>query len=171
MPRLLLARHAKSSWDDPSLRDHDRPLNPRGRGDAPRMGAALRESDLVPDLVYSSTSARTRETWAGLSEGMGVSPEIEFLPELYLASPGTMLAAVQSAPRSAGTLMILAHNPGTHALAVALAARGDPEALGAMRAKFPTGAVAVLDFPGPDWRDVDGDGVLVSFLRPRALGN
>lgn len=169
MPRLLLARHAKSSWDDASLRDHDRPLNDRGAGDAPRVGAALRDEDLIPDLVYSSTSVRTRETLAGLSEGLEASPDIEFLPELYLASARDMLAAVQSAPPEIETLMLLAHNPGTHALAVSLARSGDPRALADMRAKFPTGAVAVLDFPGPGWRAVDGGGTLMWFLKPRAL--
>lgn len=170
MPTLLLARHAKSSWEDSSLRDHDRPLNRRGASDAPRVGAALLERDLVPDLVLSSTSARTRETLAGMEEGIGSPLMTDFLPELYLASPGTMLSAIQSAPPDTGTLMVLAHNPGTHALAVGLASTGSAEAKEAMRFKFPTGAVAIFTFDHPDWRDVRSGGHLVEFLRPRLLG-
>ena len=127
------------------------------------------DRDLVPDLVLSSTSVRTRETLAGLEDGMGSSLTADFLPELYLASPGTMLSAIQSAPPRADTLMILAHNPGTHALAVGLAATGSAEAREAMRFKFPTGAVAVLSFDVGDWRDVRNDGHLVEFIRPRLL--
>ncbi|NNM32739.1 MAG: histidine phosphatase family protein [Gemmatimonadetes bacterium] len=170
MPTLLLARHAKSSWDDPSLRDHDRPLNRRGASDAPRIGAALLERDLVPDLVLSSTSARTRETLAGMEEGTGIPLTADYLPELYLASPGTMLSAIQSAPRDAETLMVLSHNPGTHALAVGLTATGPQEAREAMRFKFPTGAVAILTFDLDDWRHVRNDGHLEEFIRPRLLG-
>ena len=169
MPRLLLARHAKSSWNDPSLRDHDRPLNNRGRRDAPRIGAALRERDLVPDLVYSSTSARTRETWDGIESELDGSPQVEFLPELYLASPGSMLAVIQSAPPDVETLMVLSHNPGTQALAVGLVADGPGDAMRAMRLKFPTGAVALIDLPAPRWGDVRDDGTLLEFLQPRLL--
>ena len=169
MPTLLLARHAKSSWDDHSLRDHDRPLNRRGASDAPRIGAALRERDLIPDLVLSSTSQRTRETLEGIEEGLGASLVTDFLPELYLASPGAMLSAIQSAPPDADTLMVLAHNPGTHALAVGLAATGPEDAMEAMRFKFPTGSVAVLDFDHRHWRDVRDDGTLIEFIRPRFL--
>ncbi|MDH3223141.1 MAG: histidine phosphatase family protein [Gemmatimonadota bacterium] len=169
MPTLLLARHAKSSWADGSLRDHDRPLNRRGADDAPRVGSALRARDLIPDLVYSSTSARTRETLAGLEDGFEMPLQVHYVPELYLASPGTMLAAVQSAPDEVETLMILAHNPGTHALAVGLAADGNRKDLEQMRLKFPTGAVAVLNFDLDRWADIQGGGTLVEFILPRSL--
>ena len=169
MRRLLLARHAKSSWSDPALRDHDRPLNSRGRGAAPKIAAALRDADLLPDLVYSSTSARTRETWARMEPDLGGNAIVEFLPELYLASAGGMLAVIQSAPPGVSTLMLLGHNPGTHALAVGLAGQGDREDLLEMRAKFPTGAVAVIDFPCDAWSEIEGTGHLRAFLRPRTL--
>lgn len=169
LPILLLARHAKSSWDHPSLSDHDRPLNERGRRAAPRVGAALQELGFVPDLVYSSTSARTRETWALMKEELGTDVEVDFHPDLYLASPGTMLGAVQSAPAAVATLMILAHNPGTHALAVGLAASGPSPALHALRMKFPTGAVAAIEFPEGPWGDVDDQGRLLAFVQPRDL--
>lgn len=170
MLRLLLARHAKSSWDDASLSDHDRPLNDRGRRAAPAVGAALRERGFVPELVYSSTSVRTRETWAAMEPELGESVEVDFQPDLYLASPGTMMGVIQSAPPHTKSLMILAHNPGTQALAVGLAATGNRQDLLEMRMKFPTGAVSVLELPADRWEDVGDDGTLVEFLRPRLLG-
>ncbi|MGI9628294.1 MAG: SixA phosphatase family protein [Longimicrobiales bacterium] len=171
MPTLLLARHAKSSWDHPSLTDHDRPLNDRGRRAAPLVGAALREGGWIPDLVYSSTSVRTRETWALLGEALGDGPEVEFQQDLYLASPGTMFGAIQSAPPDTSTLMILAHNPGTHALAVGLASTGPTDDLRALRMKFPTGAVAVLEFDQDRWGEIDDQGRLLTFIQPRHLSD
>jgi len=170
MLRLLLARHAKSSWDNPSLSDHDRPLSPRGQTAAPAIGAALRERGFVPELVYSSTSARTRETWAAMEPELGEPVEIDFQPDLYLASPGTMMALAQSAPSYVRSLMILAHNPGTQALAAGLTAAGNPDDIQAMRMKFPTGAVSVIEFAADRWEDIDDNGTLVDFLRPRLLG-
>ena len=123
----------------------------------------------TPDLTYSSTSVRTRETWAGMEEHLGPRPRVEFLDDLYLSSPGTMLGVIQATQRSVGTLMILAHNPGTHSLAVGLARSGDQGPLSEMRMKFPTGAVAVIDFDVDDWSGVDQGGQLIHFIRPRAL--
>ena len=96
-------------------------------------------------------------------------PRVEFLDDLYLSSPGTMLGVIQATQRSVGTLMILAHNPGTHSLAVGLARSGDQGPLSEMRMKFPTGAVAGIDFDVDDWSGVDQGGQLIHFIRPRAL--
>ena len=83
--RLILMRHAKSSWTEVGLTDHQRPLNARGRRDAPRMAAALHDLDMAPDLVLSSDSVRTRATWA-LMEDRFPEAEVRWLPSLYLAS-------------------------------------------------------------------------------------
>lgn len=168
MKRLLLARHAKSSWDHPDLSDKERPLNDRGRQSAPRVGQALFDGDLQPDLVLSSTSQRTRETWA-LMEGLLPGTEVDFRDSLYLASPGELLSEIAGVDDNVTTLMTLAHNPGTHALASALAQSGQPEDVMALRSKFPTGAVAVIELPTQQWRDVGAGGRLVGFIRPRLL--
>ena len=112
---LILMRHAKSDWSDESIADHDRPLNGRGRRDAPRMARWLTEIDMVPDLILSSTSARTRETIGLMMDEWSTPPETCFSESLYLAAPMTMLLTAQSDGRDARRLMLLAHNPGmTH---------------------------------------------------------
>lgn len=165
----MLARHAKSSWGDPTLRDHDRPLNARGHRAAMLVGAALCDLDCIPGVVYSSTSARTRETWERMEPSLGGRPRVEFRHDLYLASTRMVLAAIASAPAAARTLMVLGHNPSTHALAVSLARAGDPAALGRLRGKFPTGGVAVIDLCVDSWADAGDGGELVHFILPRTL--
>ena len=169
MRRLILARHAKSSWGDPTLTDHDRPLNARGYRAAILVGSVLSELDCVPDVVYSSTSVRTRETWERMEPHLGGQPRVEFHRDLYLASPRMVLAAIASAPEEAEALMVLGHNPSTHALAAHLARTGDPDDIGRLHGKFPTGAVAVIELFSGGWTDVDRGGELMHFILPRSL--
>ena len=170
MRRLLLARHAKSSWGDPALADHDRPLNRRGRRAAPLVAGALAERGFVPDAVYSSSSCRTRETWELMATRFGGHPHVEFLSELYLASPRAVLRAVASAPRTARTLMVVGHNPSTHALAAYLARSGNPDQRDRIIRSFPTGAVAVIELAGDDWSDAEAGGELLDYVLPKMLG-
>lgn len=168
--RLLLARHAKSSWKDPSLADHDRPLNGRGRRAAPLVAAALDERGFAPDAVYSSTSRRTRETWELMEPRFGDCPQVEFISELYHASPRTVLDIVAAAPRTVDTLMVLGHNPSTHALAAHLARDGNRERRDQVIRAFPTGAVAVIELSEADWGAAQVGGELLDFIIPRKLG-
>lgn len=169
MRRLLLARHAKSSWGNPALTDHDRPLNARGYRAAQLVGAALSELDCVPDVVLSSTAARTRETWARMEPHFGGHPRVEYHRGLYLAAPRSVLAAIADAPADAETLMVLGHNPSTHALAAYLSRKGDPREIDLVRTKFPTGAIAVVDLSSNSWADADEGGELKHFILPRRL--
>ena len=172
MRELLLLRHAKSDWSDVSLPDHDRPLSGRGRRAAPAMGDHLRDAGLVPDRVLCSSSRRTRGTWSGVSEslGDGPDPDVLIVEDLYLASPRTMIDLVHELGGSAERLMVIAHNPGTHDLAVSLAAFGEDRLLDRLGRKFPTGAIAVLEFEGDAWSAVrPGAGRLVDFVRPKDL--
>ncbi len=169
MRRLMLARHAKSSWGDLTLGDHDRPLNGRGRRAAPLVGGELAALDCIPDVVYSSTSARTRETWDLMEPSFGGHPRVEFLRDLYLASPRTVLATVAAAPRTARTVMVLGHNPSAHALAALLSRAGDEGEIGHLRIKFPTGAVAVIDLYADEWTGAEEGGDLLHLILPRRL--
>ena len=169
MVTLSLFRHAKSSWSDPSLRDFDRPLGPRGQKAAPRMGQYIAEHDLVPDLMLCSTAARARETLDRALPAFTGEPEIQFEKSLYLAAPDKMLATLQALPPRYAHVMLVGHNPGMHMLALVLAGSGAPQALAALGAKFPTAALAVLDFDG-GWDAVaPGSGHLRLFMRPRDL--
>ena len=85
MKTLLLMRHAKSSWDDPDVADHDRPLNKRGKKDAPRMGQWLAEQGLTPEVIVTSTAKRARKTAELVAESCGCQREPIVLPELYHA--------------------------------------------------------------------------------------
>ncbi len=169
MRRLMLARHAKSSWGDLTLGDHDRPLNDRGRRSAPLVGSELAALDCIPDVVYSSTSARTRETWRLMEPEFGGHPRVEFLRDLYLASPRVVLATVAATPQGAQTVMVLGHNPSTQALAAYLSRTGDEGEIDRLRNKFPTGAVAVIGLSSDDWTKAEEGGELIHLITPRRL--
>ncbi len=170
MKTIFLLRHAKSSWDDNSLADHDRPLSERGRRAAPRIGAYMRGAGCQPDLVLCSTSKRTRQTLAAVLSELDVEPVVEFEEELYLAAPGTMIDLVRSVPDTVEAVLLVGHNPGTGMLAGELAGFGLAGQLNLMRAKFPTTALAIIELNVDRWEDtVGGCGTLKQFIRPRDL--
>lgn len=170
MRLLTLLRHAKSAWDDDSLEDFDRPLAPRGRKAAARIGRHLRDAGTVPDLALVSAAARARETWERVASALGAAPETRILRSLYLAGPSRMIAIVNRQPASAAHLLLCGHNPGMEHLAEQLAGRAPESLRAAMAAKFPTGALATLSFEGDDWAAVaPGRGRLEAFVVPRDL--
>ena len=170
MKTIFLLRHAKSSWDDDSLPDHDRPLSERGRDAAPRIGAYMSGAGYLPDLVLCSTATRTRLTLDAVLSELGVEPAIEFHEELYLAAPSEMLDLVRSVPDTVEAVLLVGHNPGTGMLAVTLSGDGLPERIYQMRAKFPTTGLAIIELSVDRWKDVVGGcGTLKEFIRPRDL--
>jgi len=163
MKTLLLMRHAKSSWKDESLTDHDRPLNKRGKKTAPLMGHLLREKNLVPDLIVSSTAVRARSTAEAAAEASGYPSGVTLTDELYLATAGEILRYAQE--RTEDTLervMLVGHNPGMEDLVNMLSGRREP---------FPTAALAVFELGIDSWRRLElGVEVKLSNLsRPREL--
>lgn len=120
MKTLLILRHAKSDWADARLSDHDRPLNKRGKTDAPRMGELLREHDLIPDLIVSSTALRARQTAELVAEGCGYEGEILLTRDLYLAGPEEYLESIHLHAEDEATVMVVGHNPGMEDLVGAL---------------------------------------------------
>lgn len=171
MKRLSLLRHAKSSWADGGQRDVDRPLNARGREAAPVMGAFLAKQGLVPDRIFCSTAARTRETLSLLLPRLRAEPVVEFRDDFYLADPGVILAAVRKADPLSHHLLIIAHNPGLEVLAMRLTdpERSDIAALARLAEKYPTAALA--SFEGPDtWAEFDkGACALDLFATPKSV--
>jgi len=118
MRQLILIRHAKSDWGNASLPDFDRPLNVRGECDAPIMGERLAASSLQIDRMISSPARRAKNTAEAIARSMSFPvQEIDWLPELYLASPQTMLGIIRTCPDSIHSLALIAHNPGISALA------------------------------------------------------
>jgi phosphohistidine phosphatase len=159
--RLHLLRHAKSSWDDPGLADHDRPLAKRGRRAAKAIAGYVSEHDIAPRLVLCSTARRTRETLAGIESALG-DPEVSYEDELYGASARELTERLRQVPDEVGSVMLIGHNPGIEDLAAALIGRPVAE-------KYPTAALATLELSGR-WRDAGSGGAeLVDFVVPRDL--
>jgi phosphohistidine phosphatase len=116
MKTLLILRHAKSSWKFPDLSDHDRPLNRRGKRDAPRMGKTLKERGLVPDLVISSTATRAKDTASAVAKHSGYKGKRIRFESLYAAEPGAYLAVLRELTDNYQRVLIVGHNPGVEEL-------------------------------------------------------
>lgn len=160
--RLILTRHAKSSWDDPTMSDHDRPLNRRGLRSALELGDWLASRGYEPEEVLCSTARRTQETWARVASAtLEVRPLIRMEPGLYHASPDQMLQLLRRA--SHPTVMMIGHNPGIAELAAQLPAR--PPMNPDFR-RYPTCATLVVDFQCDSWAEIrPGEGSVMDFVR------
>lgn len=168
--RLILMRHAKSAWPA-DVADRERPLNARGRSAAPAMGLYLASENLLPDLAIVSPAKRTRQTWAFVSAQFGRDIRTDISDRLYDAAADDILDVLRACPPDAETVLILGHNPGLGDLAVGLCDVSAPVILGQMREKFPTAAVAIIDFDFSTWRDLEPrSGQLQRFVLPRSLG-
>jgi len=141
MIQLVLARHAKSDWGDPSLDDHDRPLNARGMRDAPEMARRILRAGVRPGLVLTSTALRARDTAQYFATTF--DSELRELPDLYASTPAVLLDAARAA--GADEVMVVAHDPGMSALVSALAGR---------HVSMTTCAVAVFTWHDATWAEV-----------------
>ncbi|MGH1417441.1 MAG: SixA phosphatase family protein [Hyphomicrobiaceae bacterium] len=168
---LLLLRHAKSSLGNLDLDDHERPLSPRGAKAASKMGAHLNSRGLAPTIVLCSDAVRTRATCALVVSELATPPaHVETLGQLYLAPPMNLLDAVHDIDDVHTTALIIAHNPGLHAVALTLTGQGGKTEIKEMSVKFPTAALAVLSFAAESWQDIaPARGVLEEFRVPRDL--
>lgn len=165
MKTLLVQRHAKSSWKDPGLEDHDRPLNKRGKKDAPRMGRLLREHDLIPDLILSSTAVRAKNTAKEVAETSRYPGKIHWDERLYLAAPSDIVRVLKEVEDpSADQVMIVGHNPGQEELVRVLSGGRDA---------FPTAALAQIELPIMGWGELElsTKGRLIHLWRPKELGD
>jgi len=161
MKTLLILRHAKSSWDDTTLSDHDRPLNERGEQDAPRMGQLLNDEDLWPDLILTSTATRAATTAELVIDGQGFEGELRYLSELYLAGPEDYLDCLRRIGGKANCVMVVGHNPGLEMLVQMMS--------GHWR-RMPTAALACVALPIDDWKDIEpGVGELAGIWLPKEL--
>jgi phosphohistidine phosphatase len=161
MPRLLyVLRHAKSSWDDPGLSDHDRTLAPRGLKATKLLAEHVREHDIHPALVLCSTAVRARETL----EGIGLDGQRSIEEELYTASAGQWIERLNRVPAETESVMIVGHNPALQQLVLALAGSNDE-----VERKFPTAALATLTLEC-GWSEMQpGCAELTDLVRPRDL--
>ena len=159
--RVYLLRHAKSSWDDSALDDHERPLNKRGKRDAPLMGQRMRERGYVPDRIVSSTAVRAYTTARVIARELRYPLEsIIRTDELYLADPDVLLACIRGTPDALGSLMLVGHNPGLTDVANSLT--------GVRVDNVPTCGLYCADFAVDRWRDLEpGGGTFIRFEFPK----
>lgn len=172
MKRLYLLRHAKTQPAEGDTADFDRTLMLSGMQDAAALARYLRKNDYRVELILCSSAARTVQTAELVLRELDA--EIKYRDSLYLAGPAKILAAIRGAPASINALMVVGHNPGLEECATILArepVRGKERARHqALEEKFPTCALAILDFNAGRWRDIfPGKGELIDFLRPKDL--
>ncbi len=145
MKTLLIQRHAKSDWSDASLADHERPLNKRGKRQAPAMGELLRREDLLPDLILCSSARRARKTAEAIAEASGYTGEIRLSRDLYAAPPEAYLEALHDLPDEFACVMVVGHNPGLEELLDVLTGES---------ARLPTAALAQVTLDVEHWSQV-----------------
>jgi len=156
---LLIVRHAKSDWGNAGLADHDRPLNDRGRRDAPHMGRRLAERGTVPDVIRSSTALRARTTAEAFADALGVEASVELDETMYATSVAHLLEIIAGLDGAAHTVMLVGHNPESTALV---------RRLTGAEVELPTCAVAEVRVPVTRWADASGAaGELVRLDTPK----
>jgi phosphohistidine phosphatase len=161
MKRLLLLRHAKSSWDDASLRDFERPLAPRGQRDAPAMGEALKRRGPLPDFALSSPAARARDTVEAVIAAASLDLAPQFDESIYGASSAELMRVVRRLPDESSCALLVGHNPGFEDLLYRLTQASE---------SMPTAALACIELAVDRWEDVeDGEGKLLWLLTPKTL--
>lgn len=163
MKTLYILRHAKSSWDNNSLSDFERPLNERGIKTAPIIGEMMRKNDFVPEIIVCSTAKRAEQTARFIKESAEFDAEIKFEDAIYEASPMTLLRIVSKIGDKFNSALIVGHNPGFENLMRVLT--GKSEAM-------PTAALAVIDLKIEKWSETNtGAGILREFIRPKDIEN
>ena len=159
MKTLFVLRHAKSSWDDASLADFDRPLNNRGKNAAPFMGSIMAERNLLPDVIFSSPAVRARETARLVKDAGSLEAEIRLDERIYEASPPTLRQVAMAINDEFRSAMIVGHNPGMEGFIRLLTGR-----LEAM----PTAALAIIDLDIARWEDIIAErATLRQIIRPK----
>ncbi len=158
MKRLYIIRHAKSSWDDESLNDFDRPLNKRGKANAPMMGSRLKENGVMPDIIISSPAKRAKSTAEIIAKEVGYK-NILFLDDIYEATPKTLYKILSSLDDNNGVVFLVGHNPSLNELAMQLIGFDD---------NIPTCGIVGIEFRCKKWAEIAPENAkLFSFDYPK----
>jgi phosphohistidine phosphatase len=168
--RLILLRHAKTEKAEGGMSDQARRLNPRGKADAPVIGAYMAHHSLIADLVLVSTAERARQTWERIAAELPTPPRVVYEERLYNAGAEAIITLVKGTAPTVRTLLVVGHNPGLHEAARRLIASGDVETRERLNEGLPTSGLVVIDFAGKDWRKLHPrGGRLERFVSPRSL--
>lgn len=163
MKTVLIMRHAKSDWGNAALSDHDRPLNGRGHADAPKMGKLLKQEELTPDLIISSSAKRAWQTAEGVAYACGYENEIEQTEEFYLAEPESYLERLSAVENHHQIVMVVGHNSGISELV--------SEVTNSYQ-QMTTANIAQVQFEIDNWAEIDNEetvGRMMAFWRPKDL--
>ncbi|MBM80398.1 MAG: hypothetical protein CMJ78_07365 [Planctomycetaceae bacterium] len=162
MKNLLLLRHAKSSWKEAGLSDHERSLNARGKRDAPTIGKLIAEENIVPDHVASSSAIRARMTTELVLGACGYQGEVAIIDSLYLAEPQAFVEVLSSMPTDHDRIMAVAHNPGIEHFVEELS--GHYEAM-------PTATLVSLELQIDSWADIELNATarILNVWRPKEI--
>lgn len=170
MKTLYLLRHAKSSWDDPGLKDEERPLNERGFRSATVMGLYFAQCGFRPDVILCSSARRALETLDQVRPRLAGKPSLTIDRAIYRADSAALLTMVRDLPESASSALIVGHNPALEEFCLSLAGSGPKELRTAMAEKYPTGALAVYSLPERPWSEIEWKSAeLRSFTSPKDL--
>jgi phosphohistidine phosphatase len=168
--RLVLLRHAKAEHS--GVADELRRLTTLGTHQAAGVGQSLRATGLLPERVLVSSALRTRETWAGVAEGLAgdPAPDVVTTDALYAAGIADVVVQVKATDARVRTLLVVGHEPAMSGTAAHLAGSGSAAHLAQVRTGLPTAAYAVLEVPGP-WADLGPMGaLLLDVVRPAFRG-
>ena len=169
MHRLFVMRHAKSSWNNAYLGDHERPLAPRGERAAAALADHVATLEPPPALVLCSTAKRAQDTLEPVRGRLPAGTAVQIEDHLYGASAPELLDRLREVPGDTASVLLVGHNPGLEDLVKGLGRDGDAELLARVHAKFPTGALATLTFSGP-WKSLEwGAATLEAFVVPAEL--
>ncbi len=162
MKILLIMRHAKSSWSNGNMSDHDRPLNDRGNATAPRIGTMLRDLGIIPDIMLTSTANRAHSTAVLVAEACGYEADIDVRADLYHGSPMDYLRCLSQVSDEHGCAMIVGHNPCLEDLIFMLTGQVE---------EMPTAAIAHIELPLETWQSISPkvEGTLLKVWRPKEI--
>jgi len=167
---LWLLRHAKSSWEEPGLKDFDRPLNKRGQKACQIMAELVARRAIRPDLILCSPALRTRDTHARIAEAAGLDRPACYDPRLYGADAAQLLRCLQGVEGEPSSILLIGHNPAIQELTLLLARRGRTSDLDRVERKYPTAALAELRLGVARWAELaPGEAALAAFNEPKEI--
>jgi len=171
MKRLLLMRHGKSGWDSEDQIDFDRVLSPRGQTDSKAVADWMVSHQLVPDTILFSDAVRTSQTSEIVIKHLPAPTETRAVRDLYLASPGTLLATIEKLSEDVRCALVIGHNPGLESLTRLMSGPGsEARATDSLQRGFPPAGLAVIELSGETWRTMSAEGGrLAAFIRPKEL--
>ena len=170
MKTIFLLRHAKSSWDDVSLDDFDRPLSTRGIKSCKKIGKYLKKNKLIPDIVYCSSAIRAKQTWELVNRIVEKKKNVVYKSKLYMANSSDFIDVIRKTDNIFHSLMLISHNPGMEIFAREISKNKTDKHYESIDLKYPTGGLVIIRFNLNIWSKIKYEtGDICEFIKPRDL--